>query len=325
MPRPFEGVGPDEQLVAWEGRALDARPPIATGWESIDELLYRGGLQPGTFVLLGGRTHTRKTTVALNLIVNLLKADVPVGLLSLDEPLPAYVAKLASIVSRHPHGWLEEQWHDPVALEAREMYRNLIQPEGEPGRLMMTRGSRPDLEKMSGWLDMADANGCRRPRVVFIDYMQRVGRSKFAGKNVESIPQLAEDLADWTNDQELVTIALHQVSRQQNLNHGDKPLVLENLKYGGEEPADVVLATYRPELDELGKMTHDDAELLLGDDFNDDKYDAARARVERYRQSTMLQLLKNRPGTHLDFHGVELLSPDDTLYMEPATEQGGRL
>jgi hypothetical protein len=164
-----------------------------------------------------------------------------------------------------------------------------------------------------------------RPRWDLATYLQRVGRSKFAGKNVESIPQLAEDLADWTNDQELVTIALHQVSRQQNLNHGDKPLVLENLKYGGEEPADVVLATYRPELDELGKMTREDAELLLGDDFTEDKYDAARARVVRFEKSTLLQLLKNRPGTHLDFHGIELLSPDDTLYMEPAAEQGGRL
>src|SRR6266545_2717663 len=92
----FSGIGVTEQLKSWEMRATDTRPAVGTGWPGIDSLLHRGGLSPGHLAVIAGRTHTRKTTVALNIVTNLLRADVPVGLVALDEPVASYVGKLAS-------------------------------------------------------------------------------------------------------------------------------------------------------------------------------------------------------------------------------------
>jgi hypothetical protein len=75
----------------------------------------------------------------------------------------------------------------------------------------------------------------------------------------------------------------------------------------------MVLATYRPAKNPVGNMSFPMAQQVLGDRFDEDAYWELRALVKKYERSTFLQLLKNRPGVHQEEHGVELLSPDDTL------------
>src|ERR1043166_1803749 len=159
--RDFEGVGPDDQLAELEARALDDRPVIKTGFPSLDRQLHRGGFQPGNMVLLGGRMHTRKTAVALNVVANLLRSDVPVGLLSLDESVAMYTSKLLSIVARKPSEWLEENWKP--ALKYRREYRELA------ANLTMSKGIRPTIPDLTAWLVEAEVER-ERPRVVVIDY-----------------------------------------------------------------------------------------------------------------------------------------------------------
>ena len=99
----------------------------------------------------------------------------------------------------------------------------------------------------------------------------------------------------WTNDLGLVTIVLHQVGRQDDTTrryHGHKPIPPEQLMYGGEQQADIILATYRPALDPVAMMTQDDA-VAEGISITD--WQAKVAHAQAYRDDTMLQLIKNRP------------------------------
>jgi hypothetical protein len=314
----FEGLSPEEQWQAWEQVATDPRPRVATGWVSLDALLHRQSFGPGTLVILGGRMHTRKTAVMMNLIVNMLQARVPVGLVGLDEAPSMYVAKLASVITGRSHTELEEAWNEPSMRAVRDTYFSLTE-----GQLTITRGSRPSFDQLSGWLEVATVSTAR-PRVVFIDYLSRLARGKYAGKNTEHIPQLAEDLAEWTNQNELVTIVLHQVGRtDEGTNrkyHGDQPLTAEQLKYGGEEPADIVLGTFRPALDPIGNMTQDQAQAE-GVDL--DEWQEKADRVVATRDLTYLQLLKNRPGTQLAPKGIALRSVGLSQLMVPVDEQVG--
>ena len=314
----FEGLGPDEQWAAWEERATDERERVATGFGSLDAMLAGRGLSPGTLVILGGRTHTRKTTVMMNLIANMLVQGVPVGLVGLDETPQSYVAKLASAISGVPHTELEENWGSKVNAKVKAEYLELAQ------NLSITRGYRPDFHKLTGWLNTAEVTMAARPRVVFLDYVSLLTRDKYAGAENQRVSRLIEALQVWTNEQEIVTVALHQVGRMDEGTlmryHGDTPMTLESLKYGGEEIADIVLGTFRPSLNPLGNMTEDQARMDLGDRFDYDSWTESVDRVRSQQDTTYLQLLKNRPGVHLNHRGIALKSVGLSQQMRPVDE-----
>ncbi len=313
----------------WEGRARDTRPSLGTGYRLLDEKLFRNGFQPGTFVILGGRTHTRKTGVALNFIRSWLVHGLTVGLVGLDEPTPLYVAKLASVLSNECGNptdaeTLELQFDDEVSKRVRAQYSLMAK------RLVMSKGYRPDIKGgLQAWYDSSAGllPGAQPPQVVVIDYLALLARGKYSGQDNSRIPRLAEDLSVFANENECVVVALHQVGRQADAmgraHHGDKPVTLEQLKYGGEEMADVVLGTYRPAADYLGGLEYEDAEAEFGDDDKwEQKWERARVRVRRYEQSTFLQLLKNRPSQKgLLPRGIELFAPNESMLQEQFNEE----
>lgn len=324
----MEPLSHEEQLRVWEGRARDERPSLGTGYRLLDEKLFRSGFQPGTFIILGGRTHTRKTGVALNLIRNWLVKGLTVGLVGLDEPTPLYVAKLASVLSNECGSpidaeTLELQFDDPASVRVRAQYSLLGKG------LVMSKGFRPDIKGgLQAWYDSASGilpDGS--PQVVVIDYLALLARGKYAGQDNARIPRLAEDLSVFANENECVVVALHQVGRQADAmgraHHGDKPVTLEQLKYGGEEMADVVLGTYRPAASYLGNLEYEDAEAeFSADEKWEEKWERERVRVRRYEKSTFLQLLKNRPSQKgLLPRGIELFAPNESMLQEQFNEE----
>jgi replicative DNA helicase len=317
----FQGLGPAEQLSEWEAVATDPRPRASTGIEPLDDLLNRRSFGPGELVILGGRMHTRKTGVACNIIVNMLRAGVPVGLVGLDESPASYVAKLASCMSGVPHTVLSENWRTKKMNDIRDEYMELAK------NLSVTKGYRPEFAQLSGWLETADVTAAR-PRVVFIDYLALLARAKYQKGNAERIQNLAEDLQVWTNDNEVTTVVLHQVGRQDDTAkryHGDSPMTPEQLMYGGEQAADIILSTFRPAMEPIGNMTWRQAKA---EGIEEDAWAEAKEAVEAAADLTMLQLTKNRPGVELLFRGMPLRSIGKSQKMvaeEPTLTDDGQL
>lgn len=302
---------------AWSERVHDTRHRVRTGWAALDDDLHRGGLAPGELAILGGRTHTRKTTVLLNIIGNLVKSGTRVGFVALDETVAGYTAKLHSVLTGLTMEQLEVDWEGTADRRAEAT-------AALTGKLSLARQARPSFEYLTAWFEDAakyDLDG-KHPEVVFIDYLSLLTRDKFAGQEVQRVQRLIEELQVWTSANEVVTVALHQVGRMDELSsrryHGDKPMTLESLKFGGEEVADVVLGTYRPELDPIGNMAMAEA---TAQGISEEEWEEASARVGQHKGVTFLQLLKNRPGVHLNHKGVRLLSPTESMHMVPA-EQG---
>jgi len=317
----FQGLSAKEQLREWETVATDPRPRAHTGIEPLDDLLNRRSFGPGELVILGGRMHTRKTGVACNIIVNMLKAGVPVGLVGLDESPASYVSKLASVMSGVPHTTLGENWGTKKMGSIRGDY------EAMASLLSVTKGYRPTFEQLTGWLETADVTGSR-PRVVFIDYLSLLARARYTKGNAERIQQLAEDLQVWTNDSEVTTVVLHQVGRQDDTTkryHGDSPMTPEQLMYGGEQAADIILSTFRPTLEPVGNMTLRQAQAA---GIDEDEWGEKVSMVEETRDITMLQLTKNRPGVELLYRGLPLRSNGQSQQMravENELDDQGRL
>ena len=296
----------------WSQRVNDPRGRIPSGIPELDELLYRGGFAPQEFVIFGGRTGTRKTTVTVNLIANMLQAGTSVGFIGLDEAPAQYAAKVCSAVTGVSHEYIEDVWDDDEGRKYRDIYREVAD------KFTTSRGYRPKRDDLEQWLDMAD----HRPQVVFLDYASLLFKDKYSGGDAKRIPSVLEELQIFANEQEVVTIVLHQVNRQNDMtgkkNHGDRPLTPEDLAYGGEAIPDIILQTYRPSKDPLGNMDRGAAEAMLGDSFDEDMYLAAVQRVKNHKRHTFLQLTKNRPGTKVtgdDFDDICLVSPDDSMQM----------
>jgi hypothetical protein len=261
----------------------------------------------------------------LSIIARMLRDEVSVGLVGLDEPTPAYVARLCSALSvtdvgvgddGHAAEWLEEHWNQPEAEGARERYKTYAT------RLWLSHGARPTLNTLTDWLSIAPV----RPEVVFIDYLQLLARGKYDGNDNTRVPRLAEELSVWAGVNEVAVVALHQVGRESKTTgttyHGDTPLQLESLRSGGEEAADIVLGTYRPALSPLGNMEMEEAEADLGKDFSEERWLAAVERCKRYEQSTFLQLLKNRPSQKgLLMRGVELFAPGHSMFQRERDDE----
>lgn len=314
--RDFEGVGAKEQLAALEARALDSRPALTTPFPSLNNRLYRGGNHGGELVILGGRKGTRKTCVSLTWAWHLLEQGVPVGYISLDESLPMYVSKMMSVMSHLPSDYIEDNWNSEAVERLRKEYAE------RASLLTMSSGVRPNISQLQAWLEKADVS-LRRPRVVFIDYTSLL--VAFRARPQERIPQLFEELQTWTVQNDLLTVALHQAGRTDEgaskKYHGDTAMTAEGLLYGGEQQADIILATYRPALNYLGNLSRDMAELSMGDSFDEEKWAAARALVEKNKNITKLSILKNRPSIHGEWaDGVVLVSPDDSQYIEERGE-----
>jgi len=314
----FEGIPVAAQLSALEQRALDSRPVMSSPFPALNAFLHRGGLHPGELVVLGGRKGTRKSAVMLNWAVHLLRLGVPVGILTLDESLAMYVSKLMSVVTKAPSETLEEPktWDSEAMMRARKQYEEVA------SGLTLSAGVRPDFTNLQEWLEFSDMEG-ERPRVVFCDYTSLLVH--YRTRESERVPRLFEELQVWTKDNDLVTVALHQAGRTDEgvskKYHGDTPMTAEGLLYGGEQQADVILACYRPALNPLGNMSQGIAELVMGDSFDEEKWQDACAHVKRYARSTFLQLLKNRPSTKGEwFEGCELYSPNESQYMEEKGE-----
>ncbi|MEM3041656.1 MAG: DnaB-like helicase C-terminal domain-containing protein, partial [Nitrososphaerota archaeon] len=218
-----------EQWDEYTKVETDPRPRVRSGYPELDALLHRASFGPGTFVILAGRMHTRKTAVMLNLIANMLQDGVPVGLVGLDEAPHMYVAKLASVLTQTPHTDFHQLWGTPQMDVIRDTFVQTAQ------KLSLVRGHRPSLDSLSAWLELAEIDLGERPRVVFIDYLALLARDRFDGKDQQRIPRLCEELQVWTNKHELVTIALHQVGRQGDGSarvHGHTPVTPEQLMYG---------------------------------------------------------------------------------------------
>jgi RecA/RadA recombinase len=306
-----------QQLDAVTESLHDERPSVPTGFAGLDSLLRRGGLISGTFVLLGGRTGTRKSTVVANMMVSMAQANVPVGLVGLDEQPWQYVVSLMSAMYGRSRDWVEQHWDDNEGMSFRRAWKE------HKSLVTFYHGRKPTVDQIAMQMDMAASGNTQRPAVVFIDYLNKLTRDKDYGyQETTRIPRLVEDLVEWAHTSGTTVVCLHQLSRNDEFgganarNAGHLPVTLAQLKYGGEEDSDIALGTYRPAMDPLGNMAMDVAKMVLGDRFDDQDYWAAVNRVKKYQDSTFLQLLKNRPGTHREERGVELMSSwGDSLKM----------
>jgi hypothetical protein len=260
------------------------------------------------------------------MIARWLKTGRTPLLVGLDETNPSYTLKLMSAMYGVPHERIAEEWDNDLGVDLRERYAENAQ------NFVETHGYRPDVDMLDSALEEAASVTGNKPDVVIIDYLALLQKGQYGSAMQKTIDTI-EELQVWTNTNEVVTLALAQVGRDGGAggltdNEGHIPLAATDLRFGGEEIADIVFGSYRPALDPIGNLPFEEACDLLPESWKDERkrdyHDKVSLKVQQHANATFLQLLKNRPGVKLDKKGTLLISQGESMKMVTPLEKSRR-
>ena len=258
---------------------------LVTGFVRLDR--YRGGLQPGHFVVLGARPGMGKTSLALTMAANVARLnDCAVGVFSLEMPAQELVERLLASTAKvnmldlkrnmptfetDPDRFFKvmERMGDAVAA----MDNTIIHVDDQPGlTLADVRHRTRNLERQVKKID-----GQKKLGVIVIDYLQLMRASAGGSKNrsrEQEVAEISKGLKGLAKELGITVVALSQLRRQveqegavgeDGKSKGDREPRLSDLRESGaiEQDADSVLVLHKPsKADEDDDESIDDASTV---------------------------------------------------------------
>ena len=234
----------------------DHLPGLSTGLSAIDQKIT--GLNNSDLILLAARPGMGKTSLALNVALNVAKGGKTVAVFSLEmsrEQLATRLLSSEALVenNRLRTGLLRETDWEKIAGAATVLNRLDIRIDDNP------------------LLSVADMNAkCRRLEglaLVVVDYLQLM-TSAGGGRGGENRQQVVSDMSRMlkimAKELNVPVICLSQLSRA-NEKRDDKRPMLSDLRESGaiEQDADIVLFLYRDDYYNEDSEKHNIAECIV--------------------------------------------------------------
>lgn len=219
-------------------------PGISTGLYKLDDVL--GGWHDSDLTFIGARPAMGKTALLLNLA---LKANVPCGIVSAEQPAKQVGARVMSIESKVNASSLRngKVGADDTASLANAVARLvdrtcMIYDRSAPTIADVTRISRK-------WKQQ---NGIK---ILFVDYVQRIEGTDRREKKHERVGEVVRGLKDIARDLDIPVVSLAQVGRHVDKQTDKRPGMADMSDCSEiEKEADQILTLYRDE------VYHEDSE-----------------------------------------------------------------
>ncbi len=230
---------------------------LSTGYDSLDNFCL---IPEGALTIVAGRPTHGKTTLQLNMLLNMLKKykDRAFYFFSYEEAAAVLAVKCIMSLSglikepgfnlRAYSYYLTEgrrERKEAAIEQALEQYREYT----SSGRLYLL-DRRLHVEDLSEVIGRLAGEGRRRPGAFFIDYIQKVssGESQKPGQRYLEIKAVSERLLDTAVSKGLAIITGAQFGRDSGGKPEDRrrPVRLDNLRESGdiEQDANLVLGLY---------------------------------------------------------------------------------
>ena len=231
-------------------------PGLSTGLSAIDQKIT--GLNKSDLILLAARPGMGKTSLALNVALNVAREGKTVAVFSLEmsrEQLATRLLSSEALVenNRLRTGLLRETDWEKIAGAATVLNRLDIRIDDNP------------------LLSVADMNAkCRRLEglaLVVVDYLQLM-TSAGGGRGGENRQQVVSDMSRMlkimAKELDVPVVCLSQLSRA-NEKRDDKRPMLSDLRESGaiEQDADIVLFLYRDDYYNEDSEKHNIAECIV--------------------------------------------------------------
>ncbi len=232
-------------------------PGLSTGLSAIDQKIT--GLNKSDLILLAARPGMGKTSLALNVALNVAREGKTVAVFSLEmsrEQLATRLLSSEALVenNRLRTGLLRETDWEKIAGAATVLNRLDIRIDDNP------------------LLSVADMNAkCRRLdglSLVVVDYLQLMTSAGGSGRGGENRQQVVSDMSRMlkimAKELNVPVICLSQLSRA-NEKRDDKRPMLSDLRESGaiEQDADIVLFLYRDDYYNEDSEKHNIAECIV--------------------------------------------------------------
>ena len=318
-------------------------PGIRTGWTSLDSLgVY---LNPGELSLVAGRTGHAKTTVLVNLLLNILEdTDGTVLFYSLEEPEVRVFHRLLSLLSRtcgpKKTGWTTNEIRSfAQGTEQERLFPDAKPLETAKKRLQALENRLRVIWRPSWPVERVSAHvrtiaETTKVDAVLVDYVQRIAKSEKADRRDIEISHIGRTFKTLAVDVSVPVICGAQINREA-IPKDLKSKVSEAEDYG---TAMSTIRGARPELHNLREGgAEQEADLVLGllNYAADYRTEAKKADIP---DVTLLEIgtLKNRVGEvgrwcQLAFEGrYGLIRDPETdeekdLHVEASPSQYGRM
>lgn len=231
---------------------------ISTGFPLLD--YYLSGYRPESLNILAGRPGAGKTSLALQIALNILHQQIPVRIWSLEMSAQQLLAKLVANLSevdpnRSKDGLITEAEFE---LMEQARYRLTKLP------LFISDASHVTVDRIAAQhrRDLAKHGQC----MVVIDYLQLIRSTDRKLSREQQISSMSRDLKCLFKDTQTQGIVLSQLNR--NSDQASEPK-LSDLRESGaiEQDADTVMFIYGEGQVKLGKNRHG-AEGKLTMNFN---------------------------------------------------------
>jgi len=213
-----------DEFISW---ARSPHDRVYTGIRELDEAMR--GTAPGEVTLVQGFTHSGKTLVITEMILN--NPDTLIVLFTPDETRPLVLTKLTSALHGVGAEELEQRIQQDDAL-ARDM---LISTAERYCKLAIFDES-VSVVDMDNMMDEVIAVYGERPKAVIFDYAELL-------EGPDDVKAKMTALKAWGKRQRVAMFVLHQTSRTSG--SGGKKMNIDSGSFGGEQQATHVVGVRR--------------------------------------------------------------------------------
>lgn len=208
------------------------------GIDSVDRLTR--GFSRGELVYVIGRSHSGKTQVLLNALVNPVNRHKRVIIFTPDEPAELVLTKLVSLardINAEDLERLVRTNHQPTLNMIRDVAANDFQ------NLFVVDGSM-SFDQMSRAMEEAEQIWGGEAELVIIDFLEQL----WGTDGDDGVESKSRSLKRWTKQHNVPVVCIHQSSRSSKTR--GKAAGMEGMRYGGENDAIMVIEVYRKEENE---------------------------------------------------------------------------
>ncbi len=274
-----------DEFIHW---AQDPAARVYTGIPELDAAMR--GTAPGELTLIQGFTHSGKTLVATELILN--NPETPLLLFTPDETRPLVLTKLASAL----HGIGAEELEQRIYADDKEARDVLHETARTYSQLAIFDQSVSVVDMDIMFDEVCQAFGAR-PKGVIFDYAELL-------EGGEDVKSKMTALKSWGKRHKVAMFVLHQTSRTSG--SGGKKMQIDSGSFGGEQQATHVVGVRRKKYMHLAMITI--LEDKIANASNPEAIERYRSRIReistvdlpRDNDTVTVSLNKNkRPPCHL--------------------------
>ncbi len=211
---------------------------IPTGYPDIDNKL--AGLQDSNLIVLAARPGIGKTTLALNMALNIaLKEKQPVGFFSLEMSKEELVDRL--LVG---HADIDA-WKLKTGRLSDEDYKRLTDAMGDLADAPIFIDDTPGISVLEMRTKARKLKVEKNVRLIVVDYLQLADAGRRFDSRVTEVSLISQGLKNLARELKVPVIALSQLSRAVE-QRGTKKPQLSDLRESGsiEQDADIVAFLY---------------------------------------------------------------------------------